>query len=195
MHRVISMCLDAAVAALMLVPLFFFLNKHCFHSKVRTVFYSLLAVYLSGMFSVVGLPDIRYVRFDPNFNFVPFAYMFSDFTNSLLNVLLFLPLGFFLPVLWLPYRQLRRTVFFGLCISLLIEALQIFTFRATDVNDLITNTVGTVLGWVIAKCSFCFSQKIIPRSNCRELYLVCFSAFFVMFFLQPFLADWLFQYI
>ena len=77
--------------------------------------------------------------------------MFSDCKNSLLNVLLFVPLGFFLPLFWKKFSAFGYTLLFGFCTSLLIELLQIFTFRATDVNDLMTNTVGTVLGYLLAR--------------------------------------------
>ena len=62
------MCSDAAVAALILAPCFLYLHKRVFHSRARTLGCFLFAVYLSGMFAVVGLPDIRYVRFSANIN-------------------------------------------------------------------------------------------------------------------------------
>ena len=188
------MCLDAGIAAVVLIPLFLILNQYYLKNTKKTVNYLIFAVYLSGMFAVVGLPDIRYIRFDLNFNFVPFAYMFSDFTNSFLNVLLFVPMGFFLPVFWKHFAPLWRTGLFGLCTSLLIEVLQIFTFRATDVNDLMTNTLGTLIGWLIAKLVLHFCPAIAPGENTKEVGVVCGTAFAVMFFLQPFLANWVFLY-
>lgn len=194
MHRILSMCLDAAIAALALAPFFLYLHKRNFHDKAKTVGYFLLAVYLSAMFAVVGLPDIRYIRFDTNMNLVPFLYMFSDYTNSLLNVLLFIPLGMFLPLFWQKFRKFYRTVFFGFCVSLLIEVLQLFTYRATDVNDLMTNTFGAFLGWCIGRLLLRCYPDIVPGENTRELYIVCGTTFAVMFFLHPFLADWLWMY-
>lgn len=195
MHRVYSMCLDAAISAIILVPLFLYMNKRYFHDLRRTAGYVVFGVYLSAMFAVVGLPDIRYVRFDPHFNFVPFAYMFSDYENSLLNVLLFMPLGFFLPLFWQRFRKIGPTVLFGFCISLLIEVLQVFTFRASDVNDLMTNTLGTLLGWCAARISLRFLPPTVPGRRVREVYVVCGAAFGVMFFLHPFLADWIWEFI
>lgn len=186
------MCLDAAIAAIILVPLFFVLDKQYFHDRKRTTGYILFAVYLSGMFAVVGLPDIRYIRFDPHYNIVPFAYMFSDLTNTLLNVLLFLPLGFFLPVFWERFLKFPQAVLFGFLCSVLIEALQVFTFRATDINDLMTNTVGTFLGWVLARLVLKLVPSWTPGHRMREVYVVCGAAFCVMFFFQPYLADIIF---
>ena len=108
MNRVISMCLDAAISAVILIPLFLYLNKRYFHDRKRMIGYLLFAVYLSGVFAVAGLPDIRYVRFSFRYNIVPFAYMFTDLDTTLLNVLLFIPMGFFLPVLWKPLVELCK---------------------------------------------------------------------------------------
>lgn len=195
MHRILSMCLDAAVAAVVLVPLFLLLNRYYFKNTKRTACLFLLAVYFSGAFAVVGLPDIRYIRFDPHFNFIPFRYMFSDFSNSFLNVLLFVPLGFFLPVLWKHFEKLHRTVLFGFCTSMLIEVLQIFTFRATDVNDLMTNTFGTLLGWCAGRIFLRLVPGIVPGEKTQEVYAVCGVTFAVMFFVQPFLADLVWTYL
>lgn len=196
MHRIISMCLDAAIAAVVLIPLFLYLDKRLFHHRKRTLGFLLFAVYLCGMFAVVGLPDICYVRFRPNLNLIPFAYMFSDFTNSFLNVVLFVPLGFFLPVFWERFRTFHKALFFGFSCSAIIEFLQIFTYRATDVNDLITNVLGTFLGWCIARLVLRFVSAFSPGEQTNEVYVVCGSAFGVMFFIQPFLADvvWSFLY-
>lgn len=189
MRRILFMCLDAALAAVILIPLFLILNKRYFQSLSKTACYLIFAVYLSGVFAVVGLPTVNYIRFDPNFNFTPFAYMFSDFENSLLNVLLFMPLGFFLPVYWKHFGKLHRTFFFGFCMSLFIEILQIFTFRATDVNDLMTNTLGTILGWAVARLCLHISPSIAPSWKTKEISWIFGASFGVMFFLQPFLAD------
>lgn len=38
--------------------------------------------------------------------------------------------------------------------SLLIEIIQLFTFRAIDVDDLLMNSLGTLLGYFVAKLLF-----------------------------------------
>lgn len=114
--------------------------------------------------------------------------MLSDITNSYLNVLFFVPLGIFVPCLWRKYRSMMKTVGLGLLTSLGIEILQIFTFRATDINDLITNVTGTMIGYLIGRVII----KMIPqldRLGCkeRELYLLYGTVGVVMFFSQPFI--------
>lgn len=195
MRRIIFMGLEASVAAIILIPVFCFLNKRYFRSVSKSALCLILAVYLSGVFAVVGLPTVKYIRFDPNINLTPFAYMFSDLANSLLNVLLFLPLGFLLPVCWKDFKKFHRTALFGLSASLLIELLQIFTRRATDINDLMTNTLGTVLGWALARLFLRAFPSVSSSWKTGEVYWICGLAFANMFFLQPFLSDLIFGFL
>lgn len=192
MHRILPMCLDAAVAALALAYPYVLLNRHRFHDKVRTCWYYLLSVYLCAMFALVGLPDIRYIRFDLRINLMPFRYFFSD-RSSLPNVALFVPLGAFLPILWQRFGNWYRSAFFGLCTSLSIELLQIFTFRATDINDLITNTAGTLLGWCIGHFACKAIKAPSPSPKTGDLVLICGTTMGFMIFVHPLLADPVFR--
>lgn len=188
MSQLFNLLLDALLASIGLIPIFYLLHNQFFQNKTRSFFYFLLAFYLCGVYAVVGLPNLLYVRFHLNINLIPFSYMFSAYKTTLLNVLLFMPLGFFLPILWTAFRRFAPTLLFGFCTSLLIELLQIFSFRATDVNDLMTNTFGTFLGWVIAHLTQKLIPVVSPSEKAKELYLICGISFAVMFFLHPFLS-------
>ena len=189
MYRVFAMCLEAGIAAVVLIPLFCVLNRCYFRNSRRAACCLLFSLYLAAVDAVVGLPSLLYIRFDTNINLVPFAYMFSDYGNSLLNILLFMPLGFFLPVLWKRFRSFFRCSAFGFSFSLLIELLQLFTFRATDINDLMTNTAGTILGWCLGRLLLKLFPSIRPGWKTKEIILVFGATFTVMFLIQPFLAE------
>ena len=115
--------------------------------------------------------------------------MLSDFTNSFLNILLFVPLGAALPLIWASFQKFSHTLLFGFCTSLLIELLQIFTFRATDVNDLITNTLGTTLGWLGAALLRRTAPKLAADWESKELYQISATASATMFLFHPFLEN------
>ena len=189
MYRIFAMCLEAGIAAIILIPTFWLLNRYCFRNSRRAVCYLIMSLYLAAVDAVVGLPSLLYIRIDQNINLVPFAYMFSDHRNSLLNVLLFVPLGFLLPVLWKRFRSLLWTGLFGLSFSLSIELLQLLTLRATDVNDLMTNTTGTILGWLLGRLVLRLFPSIRPSWKTGELAIVFGVTFAVMFLAQPFLAE------
>ena len=189
MYRVFAMCLEAGIAAIILIPTFWLLNRYRFRNPRRAACYLIMSLYLAAVDAVVGLPSLLYIRFDQNINLVPFAYMFSDYRNSLLNVLLFVPLGFLLPVLWKRFRSLLWTGLAGFSFSLSIELLQLFTLRATDVNDLMTNTAGTILGWLLGRLVLWLFPSIRPSWKTGELAIVFGVTFAVMFLAQPFLAE------
>ncbi|WP_199429129.1 VanZ family protein [Qaidamihabitans albus] len=87
---------------------------------------------------------------------VSHALLTLTFQQATMNVLLFVPLGIFARLLW---RQgFARAALLGLGASLLIEITQLtanfgtapFVYRIFDVDDLMNNTVGAMLGWVAA---------------------------------------------
>lgn len=188
MYRIYETGIETIAAAVVLIPVLLLLNRTRFHDRDRTIVYCFFALYLAAMYDVAGLPHVLHFRFDPNYNFKPFAYMFSDFENSFLNVILFFPLGFALPLLWAKYKAPWRTVLFGFLVSASIETLQLFSFRATDINDLMTNTLGTLLGYLAGRITWKLVPSVVPEKNTRELYLLFGLVFCVMFFVQPFLS-------
>lgn len=109
----------------------------------------LFGLYLSGVAGVTGLPSLQYITFSPTVQLVPFHELRADAMQYLLNVVLFLPAGFLLPLFWEKYRSLEKAALAGFLFSLAIECSQLFSFRTTDLNDLMTNTLGAVLGWML----------------------------------------------
>lgn len=189
MSRILNACIEILPALPFLLAAFWLLQQYRFQNWMKTAAYFVFTLYLAAMYTLVGLPSVTYIRFDANLNFVPFLYMFSDWENSLLNLLLFLPLGFFLPVLWEKYGSIFKSTLFGFFTSLSIEVLQLFTFRATDVNDLITNTLGTILGFAASRVLMTQVPAILPQKDTNDLSLLCVLTFGVMFFLQPCLSS------
>lgn len=69
--------------------------------------------------------------------------------NIIGNIVMFVPFGFFLPLLWDKARRFFIVAAGGLTLSLLIECLQFFISRGTDIDDLLLNTAGTMLGYLL----------------------------------------------
>jgi hypothetical protein len=76
-----------------------------------------------------------------------------DGVNAILNVLLFAPLGLGLAFLGLPGK---RALFSMCALSVLIETAQYFVIpgRESTVGDVVTNTLGGALGFVIGRYAF-----------------------------------------
>ena len=69
--------------------------------------------------------------------------------GAVLNLLMFVPVGYLAPVLWNRVDRLWKVLLFGFCLSLGVELLQLVTLRGMlDLDDLMNNTIGTAVGWV-----------------------------------------------
>ena len=194
MYRICSALIEIAAAAVFIVPVWCVYHKLYFHSWKRTGVYMIFACYLVAVLSLVGFPNIQSLKVDVTVNLIPFIDMVPDFGNACLNVFLFVPFGFFLPVLWEEFRKISDIVCVGLAATVFIEISQIFTCRTTDVNDILTNTVGTLLGYFIAcRVTADFTEKILLHSKIRDFYVICMSVGCIMFFLQPFTSGLLWK--
>lgn len=123
------------------------------------VFLFLYYIYL--VFETTGIGTIWELGLYPGMslveeiNLIPFRNGFS--IGMLLNIIMFLPLGFLLPLIWKQYNHLLKTTLTGLFFSVGIELCQLLNRRASDIDDLLMNTFGTLIGWEIWKG---FSQLI-----------------------------------
>lgn len=188
MGRLFSIGIETLAAAFWLVPIFLILHLTVIHNLKRTCYYTLFALYLSAVYAVTGMPSIQYMRFDVNINLIPFVSMASELTNTLLNVLLFIPFGLLVPLIWKDFRSFKKMVLLGLSSTLFIELSQLLTYRATDINDLITNLIGTIIGYALARCFF---KWITPKNQSYDFYIITVIVLAVMFFLQQIVSEWI----
>ena len=90
----------------------------------------------------------------PWFNLVPFVHLFEVYDgwkmNVLGNIAMFIPVGIVWPVCFKKLDTVGKTVLAGAGYSLLIELTQLLLFeRNTDIDDLILNTAGVLIGALI----------------------------------------------
>lgn len=70
------------------------------------------------------------------------------YANLFGNILIFLPFGFFMPMAS-RYRSFGLTMFYSLGLSLLVESFQFISrVGSFDVDDIILNTLGGILGYI-----------------------------------------------
>lgn len=75
----------------------------------------------------------------------------ADFGEIILNVVIFVPLGIYVEILFERWSFGKKFFLFFL-ISLIVEVLQfILAVGAFDITDIITNTVGGIIGLMIFK--------------------------------------------
>ncbi|WP_035323665.1 VanZ family protein [Peribacillus kribbensis] len=82
------------------------------------------------------------------------------------NILMLMPLGFLLPLLSGKFKRLKHTIIIGLFVTLGIESLQfveclleVVMARTIDIDDVICNVFGTIIGFLIYKLLILFLGK------------------------------------
>ena len=122
----------------------------------RTALAILLIAYLVFLF------DIALFRFpaeNPSVNLVPFRSMIRDWhsggwpfvVNFVGNIVAFVPMGLIPPLIRKRPTVLWQVALFSLGISLLIELGQLISGRRVpDVDDLLLNTLGGALGYLLS---------------------------------------------
>ena len=109
---------------------------------------------------------------EPGYNFVPIIntskYLIASLAstdpmmakfaiaNIIGNLVLFIPFGIFLPLLFSACRSIKKLMLISFCCSFSIEMIQLIliqfgTYRTADIDDILLNTLGAMLGfWLIS---------------------------------------------
>ena len=111
------------------------------------LFYLYLVIDVTGVGTLEDIFSYPELIRPEEINLIPFQSGVG--LLNILNIIMFAPLGFLLPLIWKQCRKLSSTVLLGFQFSLMIELLQLFNRRATDVDDLMMNTVGALVGFLI----------------------------------------------
>jgi glycopeptide antibiotics resistance protein len=130
---------------------------------VKILFIWIFYTYIIGALSVTVFPiyfveSMRVVigqNVWSHFNLIPLVFIGGqDIKATLLNILLFMPFGFFLP--FIKNIGSRKTILRAVLFSIFIEAMQFalafvsgFTLRYIDINDVIFNTLGGIIGYIL----------------------------------------------
>lgn len=114
-----------------------------------------LQVYLNGTWTKDYWAD-----FAVKINLIPFSTIAEywnelhsggrahAFINLAGNVIMFVPLGFFVPQVFRGADTFRRSMLWSLITILSVEILQLFTLLGSlDVDDLILNMIGAAVGY------------------------------------------------
>ena len=152
---------------------------------------------LLSIFSATAIPNITNFGVDVKLSLAPFSGLFTNTAQYLQNILLFMPLGFLLPLLWKKFESKTATFLWGAALSLCIEILQMFSIRITDIDDLLMNTAGTIAGYFL----FRLLRHMVPATSVFSIdgggywkwepYLFLALTGTAMFFLQPFISRWI----
>lgn len=145
--------------------------KKVIKDKNSKVVFSIFIIYLLVLFKIVVFKyeslisvisgDIRNTF--RSANLIPFKTIADFFriginennllwavSNILGNILIFMPLGYLLPMVFRKFRSLKNTMLVVICLSMFFEITQYFAYLGSlDIDDLILNTLGGLSGYLV----------------------------------------------
>ena len=147
----IDIIILAIIYTLFLFPRWEKQGKDRLAVKSLMYLYIVLVLYVTIMPIAVSLQNISITAYKP-MNMVPFDDYLRGRGDALrqiiLNVVMMVPFGFLLPTI--TGRRFFFCVFMTFLFSLSIELVQpLMGNRTSDVTDLITNTVGGIIGYIL----------------------------------------------
>ena len=138
--------------------------------------YSLFFIYLTQVIRLTQFPIYNEeferelfgkIAIGNGINLIPFIDAWN--ITSVLNVIMFIPFGFFLPLL----SKMKYQVFVcaGILFSFIIECAQLiiaivvgYTTRVVDINDIIFNAIGTISGIIIFRVFWRLIKSIYGKN-------------------------------
>lgn len=146
---------------LILIYFFVFYKKWKKNGKYTLLINTVMYVYLSFVLYFTLMPIVtsliskinHHYQYKP-MNLVPFIDVLNgrgDFVRQIgLNIIMTIPFGFLLPLVKKENDKLHKVIFYTFLLSLSIELIQPFIgARSSDITDIITNTIGGIIGYII----------------------------------------------
>jgi glycopeptide antibiotics resistance protein len=148
-------------------------RQHASFPLKQELLYFSFYIYLVCIFMVTVVPVPLTTRDIPEnkvINFIPVVHTAKVFFTTLSpekrfmrshvienivgNVLLFIPLGMFLPFMIRKMNSIGGIALSGFALSYFIESVQLVSrifgnYRTVDIDDIILNTAGAVIGFIV----------------------------------------------
>ncbi len=107
---------------------------------------------LHHVYGKIGSLMIGYTAIQTDMiSLIPFYFLFDRYDGWIINIIgniaMFIPVGIVWPICFQKLDSIRKTVFAGMVFILLIELTQLLCLeRHTDIDDVILNTSGVLIG-------------------------------------------------
>lgn len=177
------------VAVLLIIRIAYFKNskkKFVLHKEVVLLFF---VAYILILFQLVTYSGNEYV----GMNLIPFKeilrYDFGSdafFRQVIGNILLFVPFGFFVTY-YVNIKKISTMFLMTVGVSLVIEVVQYFIGRSFDIDDIILNVTGGILGFMIYVALDAIKERL-PEFFQKDFFYTILSILFIAFIVLYFLG-------
>lgn len=158
------------IVVLTTIRIFYIIEKGEKFVLHREFFGLLFVIYILLLFGLVTNTDVQ----SYGNNFIPFKEILRYdigskyfLWNVVGNILIFTPFGFFISK-YLDSQRWNKPLIITLVTSLTIETVQVFIGRSFDVDDIILNMLGGLIGFLIY-IALTAIKKHLPRFLQRDI--------------------------
>lgn len=108
-----------------------------------------------------GAWGVNLVPFRTIKNYIKYSGFLHTMINIMGNVIIFVPFGILLPEIFSKARNILKILGITFATSFFVEFIQFFIGRSVDIDDLMLNVLGSVIGYFIWKKNlrFKFAKK------------------------------------
>ena len=175
-YNTLPMIVITVIVCILLRVIYLIKNEVHF-TLYRELFMLTFIIYILSLFQIVTIQDT--VSWSTN-NFIPFKeitrydlWSHGFFKNVIGNICLFLPFGYFISYIN-KKKKFYEPLFITFVCSLSIELVQMMIGRVFDVDDIILNVIGGMLGYCFYKLFYFIGSKI-PKVLKNEYLLDAIS--------------------
>ena len=176
-REILGYCIISAIGLVCMAVLY---SPICFLLRKRVPPAKQFAYFLFGACTIIVLAATVIVgasktsAADRSLNIIPFRVFQETWgmpepkkiAQTAANIVMFVPLGFLLPVAFRKMRSFGKTTLSLALFSFAIEFTQYFTGRSADIDDLMLNTLGGILGYLFFfAISKLFGKKQSPKTG------------------------------
>lgn len=163
----------------------YLITKHKKFQLHKELIYLIFIVYILCLFHVVTFQDVNYGQS----NFVPFREIFryefgsvKFIKNIVGNILLFIPYGFLASYL-LRNNKFSVITILTIIVSLTIETVQYYIGRVFDIDDIILNLIGGIIGFLIyiAIEAIRNKVKILKNDTILDILIIIILAVIIVY--------------
>lgn len=169
------------ISCVILIISLFYIKRRKKVENIYLMFYSIFFIYLIGVlkYTIFPIPLDPFMRevmskektFLNGINLIPFHFKSINYLlhkQVILNIILSIPFGF--GISYITKISKKKLVKFSILFGVIIEAIQLlislllgYTYRYIDINDVILNFIGVIIGYFIFKLFSIVFIKLIQK--------------------------------
>lgn len=168
--------ISAIVVYIMILAFLWISNKRRKFVITKSILELFFITYCICVLKITGIIGMKFNLSYFSFSMLPLGIPFvgGSLKMIFLNFLLFAPYGFLLPIVFKNSKwSYKKIIVIGFATTIIIEILQVFAGRFSEIDDILTNGFGTLVGYIIYVSLGKIKDKDNRRRGIIQLLTTC----------------------